>query len=215
MQLEIAKVQGNKHYASAESVEAFVRNKTLPAIHDDMGSMMTEIAQDDRRGVLDFGACHGLLSVRAARMGFFPVVGLEADKASVDVYRNHVQQKGVTLVETKIDFLDRSTCERIKRICHSYGITTFLCRRVLPELLADVYKQAGHWPTDGLIETAGRAFAQLALDIGIKHIIVEGRVFSARSVHPVANIDRELAMIGPQWVVKASLRNTRLLVPAA
>lgn len=214
MQLEIAKVQGNKHYASAESVEAFVRNKTLPAIHEDMGAVMAMIPADDRKGALDFGACHGLLSVRASRLGFFPVVGLEADKASVDVYRSHIQQKGVTLVETKVDFLDRTTIDRIKRICHSYGITTFLCRRVLPELLGDVYKQAGHWPSDGLIDAAGRAFAQMALDIGIKHIVVEGRVFSVRSTHPLPSIDRELEAIGPQWVVKASLKNTRLLVPA-
>jgi len=225
---------GGSIFADFKHIDTFKADGTLPNIHKSMGEAMALIPEANRRGAIDFGACHGMLAIRAAQMGWSPVIGVELDAASVEVYRQFVAYPGVTLEAAMLDV--RS--DHFRAQCKAWaetGINTFLARRVFSELFATTYAKEGatkknadadpyasdpavNWTeSEKVWLPAGRAFAQAALDAGIRYIVLEGRAFGPyknRIGHPIYNTEREKYALGPGWKETGRFKEAIVMEPA-
>jgi len=197
------KLDGGAIYGHFKHIQKYLDEGKLPNIHKQMGIAMEQVPKDKRGGAIDFGACHGMLSIRARKMGWGPVIGLEMNQKAVDAYNQFVRTDGVTLQTAKLDV----RTEEFAVMCRdwvSQGINTFLCRRVLSELFATTFgKAAVHMETGRDIWLpAGHAFGKAAADAGIEYIVLEGRLYGPyrnRLAHPIYNTDIEIEAIGPLW----------------
>lgn len=212
LETTMAPLHGGKGYASLKYVDAYLNKSQLPNIHDRIGRALAELPAEYRQhGAFDLGACHGLLTIRAAAI--FPlVVGLEPDQRSVDVFNAHLASRApnATLMQGKLDALDPSTALWFSDVVARHDIRTFIARRALPETLAWTYgKNAGF----DIACRAGRALSELLVATGIKCVVLEGRVPTYKShANPLWNADLEVQAMGAPWSVVKSDGDVRVMV---
>jgi len=187
------KLQNGSVYADMKHIRNFIEKGTLPDIHEDMGVALAMVPEEQRAAAIDFGACHGMLSIRARTLGWKKVFGLEADKASVEHHNQYVRTAGVTLINTKLDVTSAAFAATIKDMCKNEGINTFISRRVLCELLGTTFGYTrDHWDE---VVAAGGKMANAAHDAGIYWWVTEGRARTGNPTHPVDNVLREIEAI--------------------
>lgn len=203
-----SELQGGAIYADLKHVNKFLTEgrtlDSLPRIHRDMGVAMGRIPEDQRRGAIDFGACHGMLSVRAKLMGWTHVLGLERDQPSIDAFNQLVAPvvPGVELEQASLDV--RSDAFAATAIgWGALGYTTWLARRVLSELFATTYNaRVRGEEAEAIWKPAGYAYGKAAHDAGVQYIVLQGRAYGPykdRATHPIYNTDREIYALGPRW----------------
>lgn len=207
------KIQGGAIYASTSFITDYVKDKSLPKIHDTMGQVMDLIPVSERKGAIDLGACHGMLSLRARAMGWFPVFGLEADLPSVELHRLFIKEPGVTLMHSKLDVRSKAFRDTVISLMGSFEITTIFARRVFPEILSNTFGKDGL--KAGVIRDAAERFTDTVISGGIKYLVVEGRQFRSNTTHPLGNIDLEIEVLGPRWKVMSRINDAVLMVPVA
>lgn len=215
--LATLKLHGGSIFASTDFIRKFLADGSLPKIHDAMGKVMAMVPPEERAGAIDFGACHGFLSIRARKMGYHPVVGLEADQKSVDVFNEFLrpQVQGVNLICNRLDVRSDDFARFMREVCRDSGVTTILARRVLSELFCTTYGKAA-MKDETIWRAAGQAFSRAVIDAGIKRIILQGRLygpFKNRATHPIYNTDREIEALGPLWNVAIREGDVALLTP--
>ena len=214
-------LQGGSIYAAYKHIDLYKRTGDLPNIHKSMGEAMKFVPQEQRGGAIDFGACHGLLSIRAKKMGWRFVIGMEMDEASVAAYNQFVRTPGVELQTGALDV--RADSFRLQcREWAGMGINTFLARRVLSELFATTYGREGALKRDEAGKRiwmhAGHRFGEAARDAGLQWMVLEGRAFGPykdRATHPIPNTDTEIEAIGPSWQVVHRYKEAVVMKPAA
>lgn len=207
------KIQQGQVYASISFVEDYLRDGTLPKIHESMGHAMDWIPKMARIGAIDFGACHGMLSLRAKKMGWGKVNGIERDQGSIDVYNQFLKTPGVYLHRADINIFDQQSKDFIADKISTANANTILARRVLSELVSTTFgSKRGADPE--VIRAAGEAFTDVFLASGIRYVVLEGRAFSKRSVHPVPHTDAEIHALGPRWREAFRHKQAVVLVPA-
>lgn len=216
----IKPLQSGSIYADYKHIDLYKSEGTLPRIHKSMGEAMAHIPAERRRGAIDFGACHGMLSIRAHQMGWNPVLGVELDPRSVDAYNRFVKTDGVELASIALDVRSPEFAAQ----CRDWvagGYTTFLARRVLSELFATTYRKEGALDMgpegEAIWKPAGHAFGQAARDAGVEFIVLEGRAYGPykdRLAHPIYNTDREVYAIGPTWRTVHRYKEAVVMVPA-
>lgn len=219
LESQYGKLQQGQHFASLKLADEFVEHKKLPNIHKLMGVMMDRIAPEERKGALDLGACHGLLSIRAAQMGFGPVRGVDIDPRSVEIFDQHIRQhvpQDVTLEAKKIDLLSPEFEDWFAQTVRTYNVTTLLARRIMPELCSDTYGKDGL--KDEVWIGAGGRLGKAAHDAGIKYVILEGRLWKGRKSHanPLFKVDNEVYAFcsNSNWRVADREKEAVLLVRA-
>lgn len=210
MDFSSIKLQGGPVYASTKWAEDYLATGVYPSIHDDVALMLAAIPAHHRRGAVDLGACHGLLSLRANGLGYSPVLGLEADGPSVAFYQTYLARPSVVLEQRTLQVLDANDMRRFIELLRSFAVTTVIARRVLPEILVDSLPKGSDTPADTAL--AGRAFTRALREAGVRFMVVEGRVYSKRSTHRLSRLDLELDAIGrDSWTVIERYRETVLL----
>ena len=209
---QYGKLQQGQVFASLHFADAYLLNGALPKIHDDMGVIMDRVPAAERKGALDLGACHGLLSIRAKRMGWTHVHGIDIDPRSVELYNKHLKMDGVKLTAEKIDCRSPDFPAWLKQTCS--GIDTIIARRIFSELFSTTYGKAGK--EEIVWRDAGNKFGQAALGAGIKRIIVEGRRWASYKTHanPVYRVDVEIDALGAGWKEVERFKECAILVPA-
>lgn len=216
-------------FADFKHIDAYIADGTLPAIHDQMGVAMAQIPPADRTGAIDFGACHGMLAIRAKTMGWTKVLGLELDAPSVDVFNLHLRARcpGVTMAAVPLDVRAESFRAQAREWVQQ-GLTTWLARRVLSELFATTYKSEGAvkkhpedadpWArSEAIWKPAGHAFAEAARDAGVRYLVLQGRAYGPykdRVAHPIYNTEREIYALGPAWRETFRHKDAVVMVPA-
>lgn len=222
-------LQSGSIYADLRHVDAYLADGTLPKIHDQMGVAMASIPEAERQGAIDFGACHGMLAIRAVTMGWTKCLGLEMDAASVDVFSAHLQSRVPQVAMQSIPLDVRSAqFAADAKVWVERGYTTWLARRVLSELFSTTYAKEGgmkKYPEDAdpwarseaIWKPAGHAFGEAARAAGVRHLVLQGRAFGPykdRIAHPIYNTDREVYAIGPAWKISFQHKDAVVMVPA-
>lgn len=163
-------------FNSPELLDTWKRTGRFPAIHDDMAAAALNLVRGTR--FLDLGCGFGLLGARIAKAaGEHVCIGVEADKSVIEAGT----AAGVRTVYHHLR-LTAETLDQFVSIVRCHGINVILARRVMPELF-------------GEDTTLGVRFACAMYHAGVKEMLVEGRVVSARSTNALASIDHEIAML--------------------
>lgn len=209
-------------FADFKHMDSFLADGSLPKIHDQMAVAMAQIPEAERQGAIDFGACHGMLAIRANRMGWSPVLGLELDGPSVEAFNTYLAARvpDVRMEAEGLDVRAESFREQARNWV-GQGLTTWLARRVLSELFATTYRKEGALDMgaagEAIWKPAGHAFGEAARDAGVRHLVLQGRLYGPykdRVAHPIFNTDREIEAIGPSWVEVFRHKDAVVMVPA-
>ena len=167
-------------FNSPEHLATWQRTKRYPAIHDNMAAAANSYVRGAR--LLDLGCSYGLLGARIAKeAGSHRPVGVDADKSVIDA----ANQAGVPMEFYHLE-VNAETLSRLETIIMCHGIDVIIARRILPELF-------------GLDPVLGCNFAAMCAAAGVKEMLVEGRVVSARSTNALASIDDEVDMLSMSY----------------
>jgi hypothetical protein len=205
-------LHGGKGYARLDYVDDFLNKGQFPAIHEQIAQELALLNPTLRsHGALDLGACHGLLTIRAARL-FATVVGIEPDQRSVEVFNRHLArlQQNAMMFLLKLDVLEPSHQQQLLHLIQQWSIKTIIARRAFPETLASTYGDKG---TFAKACEAGQAFSHICVEGGVQCIVLEGRVASEkRHSHPLWNADLEVQALGTPWCVVKNHHDIRVLM---
>lgn len=212
--------KGTGGYGSRDYVRDYLKNGSLPDIHEDIQAAMESVWHGavPAGGVLDMGACTGLLSVRLKRMGFPVVLGVEPFLADVMLFNEVIRPtvEGVRMNHGAIDVNNGAGLSALGDALKTYDVKTVVMRRVLPEVLAKFGDRApGSPPSDVkkavLIPGGGARLAQMFVEAGVRYLVIEGRVYSPRSKHPLAKLDYEVAQMQPRFREIKRFRNVSIM----
>jgi hypothetical protein len=184
-------------FDSPELVAAWSDAGVYPAIHDAMHQWVRETIGPRDGTVLDLCSSTGLLARRLGRAGYRTVAVTQPGPAltlarDAGVY-DHTPVLGLRIGPSELPVLDGFMRE--------HQVRTVVARRAFPEL----------W--DALGETDFRIMAELWVDAGVRNVLLEGRVASARSTHPLATAAAEAEALASAWKVADSRGPQFHLVP--
>jgi hypothetical protein len=148
----------------------------FPRIHDQIFAVVKAWAP---AGVvcLDLCCCTGLLAQRLKDAGF-GACGVDGDRDALE--RARAAGVDAPLIPLTID---ETTLPTFGPMVAALGVGTVVARRCLPEL-------------SGGDPAMVRRIVDVLLDAGVGQLIIEGRVNSARSTHPLACVNDEIAATG-------------------
>lgn len=182
-------------YAKSQYVVDYVNTRTFPKIHDAIAEGMAQVVRNAR--VIDMGASTGLLGLRAVlERGAQAVLGFEPEQRDVSVFQRYLAQFSpqVYMDHFGLDIRDDASTLKFIQKVKLFRAEVMLARRIIPELSTHGISATEPLPP-GTGERLGRAFRMA----GIKTIVVQGRVYSARATHPLASIDREIAALSSHY----------------
>lgn len=197
-------------FADRSLVRNYLETGTMPSIHDNIEVLLAKIPAAERRGAIDLGACTGLITVRAFKLGFSPVIGVEPRAVDVAVFDEHLKRAGCELCCRKINPMDPENLRWLSGVMLSNGCTTVIARRILPEILGGTVDS--HDPHTVHPE-AGDRLGKALLEGGATRIIVEGRVPSPRARHDLSSVEQEIVAMSRYWLVADRLKACAMLVP--
>jgi hypothetical protein len=165
----------------------WVKAKKYPQIHD----KMTYAAQFMQGGnLLDLCCSYGLLGARLGEMypeKFPVVVGVDGDEKVVQA--SHVagmcDGPQARLDELLYLRIEPTTILQLIALIGHFQITSVVARRAFPELFSEEMG-SGH--------EFGRQTAQRLHEACIKEILIEGRIYSARSTNTLAKLENEVEL---------------------
>lgn len=174
-------------YNDEKYIRDYLKTGKFPKIHDDIWREIsgTHVCGDS---VADIGCCYGLLSVRCAQIAKH-VVGIEANEKYLAKAIQHPRVDYVPMTIT----LD--TVPDLEKVFEQYKVDTVVMRRVVPEL----YDTGGY----ELIEELSKMFKRR----DILRIILEGRIESSRSTHPLKNVVEEWKLFEDRFEFCGSYKN--------
>jgi hypothetical protein len=197
-------------FSDRQLVRDFLGDKKLPVIHDPIGSLMALIPEEERRGLLDLGACTGLLMKRARLLGFAPVIGLEPKLTDNAVFSQHLADSQSEMFNMYVRPLEPTVLTFIASMMHAKGVTTVVARRVLPEILGGTHPSGD---INKVAQVAADALGRMLINGGATRLIIEGRVPSPRAKHDLSTVDKEIEVLSANWDVLARHKACALLVP--
>ena len=151
-------------------VQDFLKFGKYPAIHDQIFSMDKYIPVGN---VMDVGCCTGLLSYRLATRHNL-VLGIEPNEKYLE---KAVKKSNVFYLKQAIS---EDELPNIREALLRYRINVAYCRRVFPE----IYDTGGMTLVKGFIKTLA--------ECGVRHVVLEGRKYSIKSVHRLNRIELEV-----------------------
>ena len=175
-------------FNSSEYVDAYRRTGQFPKIHDDLTSMVSNLAVGRR--FLDLCCSTGLLAIRltVAPVAAEFVVGVDRDREALTKAGRLARgnESGIAFPWLEIT---PATLPALRAIMRSYSLNVVVARRCLPELAT----------------SGGRDFvlelAEMFKAGGVKEMFVEGRVVSERSNHALKSVQDEVAALWPAFTL--------------
>ena len=167
-------------FNSPEYLSAWRTKGIWPSIHDAMADFAA--ANMRAKFLLDLGCSYGLLGARiGVENGGLACAGVEADEKVIQA----AQEAGVPLRFYTLK-LTRATLPAFAKILVETRARAIVARRILPEL----------WGED---REGGAEFVDLIADLGVREILVEGRIVSERATNPLRSIDDEVALLSSRY----------------
>lgn len=172
-----------------EYVAAWRRDGTFPRIHDGIVQQVLTETEPGDGPVLDLGACTGLLGRQLVGHGY-QVYALQEPGPAHDLGVTEGVYDPIPVLRLKLTgpLSLGPTLGWIEQV----GIRTIVARRVFPEL----------WDSLGGKEGFDLLAEGLAAS-GVERIILEGRVTSTRTTHPLGDAADEVAALAPTWKGRA------------
>lgn len=166
------------------------KNKGLfPKIHDNIFNSVVSLKLDSN--IVDLCCCYGLLAERLNNIGL-NTIGIEKN----NTYKILSEKYGI---KSKIYYLDIiNRMPSIMDIIKNHDIKTVVARRCFPELFSKNFKM-------------GRIFIDLAHQFGVQYIILEGRVFSLKTVNPLGKIADEIELCSERYYPVSVIDNVGIL----
>lgn len=159
-------------------VNAYIELGVFPSIHKSIISTAIEHVKG-KRGI-DLCCSHGLLGQQMMLHGFF-MMGVDGDKTAVKLAKEHKIAMPITLTP-----ITRKTLQRVSKKFLDFHADFIVARRCLPELFGND------------LAFADIFFTQMK-SIGIKELVIQGRVKTAKAVNPLSSIDAEIALVSPHY----------------
>lgn len=161
-------------YDSQDYLDAYTARGELPVIHQGVNDLFAKYSPG-HVAAIDFGASVGLLC--AAMVRTVPkVIGLEGDPKSV---ARALRVPGIRVQHFIVDASSVAAMAPLATVLQRYQPTLCMMRRVLSEI------------SQGKMDYAVR-FIRFLGEHGVQKIVIQGRVYSARSTHPLPSTDAEI-----------------------
>lgn len=182
----------SNRFDSQQYLDDYVQKGTFPKIHDKIAAVIA--ARCPKVPAMDFGACIGMLTTRLVEQLDMPsAVGIEPDRKNL----------GRALTRPNVKFynmpIDQKHLMQLERIITENGVRLLVARRVISEI---GFNNFAFMPV--LSESLQRC--------GIEDIVLEGRVYSARSTHPIPNADKEAELMSNHFRVVHAEGDVRHMV---
>lgn len=177
-------------YNSDEHIINFKKTGQYPKIHDDIIKLGSEVPS---KVVMDLGCSIGLLSHRLSNTNDL-VLAIEPSREAL---AKTIPKENIRYYNFKIQ---QNTLKDIALLIRKYNVDTIYARRVISE----IYTTGGYSLVYALSDVFYKA--------NIKHIILEGRVESSRSVHKIKNTDKEIELFSKNFKVYKRYKNCAILI---
>ena len=179
-------------FNSRELLDKWVAEGGYPEIHDSIYHAASQHLAGE--SVLDLCCCFGLLGERLAREYRCPIVwGVDADVQSIAAAKD----AGVTIPLYTMKIVPE-TMEVLVSLIEQFTTSAIVARRAIPELFGE---NLGF----------GREFSQRVKQVGVRKILVEGRIYSKRSTNALASLDEEVALFYQDYEIALLGNNLALL----
>ncbi|MFD1145957.1 hypothetical protein [Saccharothrix hoggarensis] len=172
-----------RRFDAVSYVTAWSTGRRFPAIHNGIMSVVRAEIEPEDGVVLDLCSSTGLLSRQLADVGHYPVVAVEQPGPALQLGMNAGVYDELPVLPLRIA---RDTLGGLLAWVEERKVTTVVARRCFPEL---------H-------DALGEEFATMAaglVDAGVRRVVLEGRIFSARTTHSLGTASREVAALAPRW----------------
>lgn len=178
-------------YDDQAYVDAYRERGEFPVIHKHITALFRRHVKPETLAY-DLGACTGLLSI-AMQQFCHSVVGFEANAASLA--KAPPMPAGVGLRHARLGPDD----VQFLRWLETDMPHTVVMRRVLPEI------------SGGSVQVAQRFIARLH-EAEVQRLVIEGRVFSARTTHVLGNLSKEIEACSRHFTLAEVYHNCAALV---
>jgi hypothetical protein len=172
-------------------LDAYRQRGEFPSIHNQVATVLERYA-NEHEPAFDLGCCTGLLSVRAVALGRSHCVGIEGNKFDLS------RAPKVPNVTYANFFLNTGTIGSFWSLLNSHRPTLIIARRVLPEI--------HHNNTETLVIIPG-----MCHKMGVKKIIVQGRVRAKNPKTPLFCVDKEVEVFAKHYRETQRMGQTALL----
>jgi len=159
-------------------VNSYIELGVFPSIHKSIVATAIEHVKG-KKGV-DLCCSHGLLGQQMMQHGF-SMMGVDGDKTAVKLAREQSISMPITLTP-----ITRKTLQSVLKEIQDFRADFVVARRCLPELFGN----------DLLF---GDIFFAQMKSIGIKELVIQGRVKTAKAVNPLSSIDAEISLVSPHY----------------
>lgn len=182
-------------FDAPEYVDAWQASGVFPTIHDRIVSVTRSEIGPREGTVLDLCSSTGLIGRRLAEAGY-RVVACQEPGPALQLGRERGVYDGIPVLDVRIT---PGTLGRLLAWCEDHQVRTVIARRCFPEL----------W--DALGPDDFPVLVRELTEAGVERIVLEGRVASGRSVHPLASAAAEVAAFAGHWSSAGSLGQIAVL----
>jgi hypothetical protein len=180
-------------------LQAWKTGGKYPDIHNNITFAASAHMQGGH--VLDLCCSYGLLGARLKDK--FPekfphVIGVERDPKVVAASK----EAGLPLDALYEFSLVPETVSTFRKMLIAHSISAIVARRAFPELFSEEMGR-GH--------AFGKEIGALLHETGVKEILIEGRVASARTSNSLGRLDLEMALMADHYTAEVVMPNIALL----
>ncbi len=202
-------LEGGNGFATREFVKTYLETGNYPKIHEDIYKVVEFFIPEEERtgGLIDFGACTGMLTTMMHDFGYSPAIGLEAREQDIAVFDGWLKKEGRWLQQFFSEPQKDECLAELGALVKQYGVKTILARRALPEFLGGTDKHNGH---DMNPDNPARLCDAL-INNGVTRIIIEGRTFSSRTKHLLGDIDKEVKVMSCRFTETTRYNNVSIM----
>jgi hypothetical protein len=192
-------------YGSRELMNTFIKDGIFPKIHNAMASAMVDYFKGNMTNALDIGCSTGLLSLRThIECGAPNVLGMDPHDPDVQLFGRYLRRETlpVQTVTHTLDIASAKSVQEFQQVVRHHNIKTLVARRVISELVVRYgNKEAGvtHQANAHVIPDAANLFSNALKEAGIEYVVLQGRAYSKRSVHPVPHTSAEMEFLLPRY----------------
>lgn len=170
---------GKMRFNAPEYINEYAVNGQFPKIHRNIVDMA--VAHVKGRKGLDLCCSHGLLGQQLMQRGNFQMFGVDGDKKAVQLAHEHKIWMDVFHL-----VIGKNTMEVLTNLVKSQDCSFLVARRCLPELFGNDME-------------FGIDFFHQMREIGIKEVVLEGRVATKKAVNPLFSINAEIDLISQDY----------------
>lgn len=157
----------------------YVETGQFPAIH----KKIAEMAINNVEGLsgLDLCCSHGLLGEQLITHGHYQMIGIDSDRKAKQAH--DACNLKMNVIGAKID---HNFLGVLQALIYTNNIDFIVARRCLPELFGNNLD-------------FGRKFFYLMREVGVKELVLEGRVATKKAVNALNGILLELALVNDSY----------------